>query len=98
MSDTLTRTRKPTVAATLKAARARYDDKAARVLLYELCPARAVDGTPMPLPLRYRIALNSATKALGRAENAYLAAYPTAKYQRVTPAGDYPAPVIEDAE
>lgn len=84
MSDTLTSTRKPTVAAALKQARARYEEKALRVLDYELRPAKSVDGTPLPMPMRFRIALSTATRRLRQAEDAYLAAYPTAKYVRVT--------------
>jgi hypothetical protein len=86
MSDTISTTRKPSVAATLKQARAKYDAKALRCLDYELSPARAVDGTALPMPMRFRIALSTATRDLRRAEDAYLKAYPTAKYVRVTKA------------
>lgn len=80
-------TRKPSVAATLKEARTRYDEKAVRVLLYELSPAKYPDGTPMPMPLKWRIALKSATTRLRAAEDEYLRRFPTAKYVRITEPG-----------
>lgn len=74
-----------TVAGALKAARAKYEEKSARVLAYEAAPVRKLDGSGFePLPLKWRIALTTATRNLRIAEDAYLAKYPTAKYVRIT--------------
>lgn len=65
----------PTLRKDLEAARLALAFQQARVDAYVKSPALDSDGGPLPLPLRFRIALRTATKRHAAALTAYNARY-----------------------